>query len=469
MKQHKSIIKRLGALLAVALLAVAGLTSCSSDDTKTPLAAPTLTEGAKTVSSIVFNWQPVDGASQYAYELYDTLGTKVTADVTTTTTVVATGLKPNTQYTLKVWAFSPIDGHRTTSPIATITATTNEQIPLVAPTAATAATVSGGITITWPAVEHATAYRYTLSNGTSGVTATNSVTLTSLDRGTYTITIVATSDDETYADSEPFAFTFERAKAELWRQTGTYTAANLPEGNNKFTADIVAYDDGSYTIEAPYGVKGLDITFSVDADNNNEIQPIGTQSYGGYEYVWVTRQYDLGMYCSGGYSAFEGGKQKGQVWFYAIVYDADGNEVGEGGYDVFDWGGDTEVTVDKLCGTYAAVTSAYDYFSSDWTLQEVNRTDEVTITKVNDNTVTISNFYGWEEDFTATVDLQAKTITVQPSVWNTYYTFADVSSSTTPVVATFTDDLVITFQNYTAWYGSYYYIESDARTVLTQK
>lgn len=61
MKQHKSIIKRLGALLAVALLAVAGLTSCSSDDTKTPLAAPTLTEGTKTVSSIVFNWQPVDG------------------------------------------------------------------------------------------------------------------------------------------------------------------------------------------------------------------------------------------------------------------------------------------------------------------------------------------------------------------------------------------------------------------------
>ncbi len=469
MKQHKSFIKRLGALLAVALLAVAGLTSCSSDDTKTPLAAPTLTEGAKTVSSIVFNWQPVDGASQYAYELYDNQGAKVTADVTTTTTVVATGLKPQTQYTLKVWAFSPVDGNRSTSPIATITATTNEQIPLVAPTAATAATVSGGVTITWPAVEHATAYKYSLSNGTTGVTPTNSVTLTALERGTYTITLVATSSDETYADSEPFQFTFERTRAELWRKTGTYTAANLPDGSNTFTADIVAYDDGSYTIEAPYGVAGFNISFSVDADNNNAITPIGSLSYGGYEYFWVSTQYDLGMYCSGGYSAFEGGKQKGEVWFYTIIYDADGNEVGEGGYDVFDWGGDTDVTVDKLCGTYAAATSSYDYFSSDWTLQEVNRTDEVTITKVSDNTVKISNFYGWEEDFIGTVDLEAKTITVQPTVWATYYTFADISSSTTPVVATYTDDLVITFQNFTAWYDGYSYIESDARCTLTQK
>lgn len=180
--QYKSTISRLCLLVAVALLAMASLTACSSDEAKIPLPSPTLTEGSKTVSSIVFNWEPVEGASQYAYELYDSLGEKITADVTNTTTVVATGLKPKSQYTLKVWAFSPIDCKYTTSSIATITATTNEQIPLVAPTSASASTVSGGVTITWPAVEHASGYKYSLSNGIAGTTSTNSVTLTGLER-----------------------------------------------------------------------------------------------------------------------------------------------------------------------------------------------------------------------------------------------------------------------------------------------
>ncbi len=470
MKHDKTIISRLCALMAFTLLAIMAFTSCSDEETKTPLQAPTLSESSKTVSSIVFNWQPVTGASQYAYELYDNNGDKVTANVTNTTTVVATGLKPKTEYTLKVWAYSPVDGKNTTSPIATITSVTNEQIPLVSPTSAESTTAPGGVTITWPAVEHATSYKYTLSDGTTGETNTNSVTLTGLAIGEYTITIVATSSDETYSDSQPFQFTFQRTKVELWRQTGTYTAANLPSGSNTFTADIVAYDDGSYTIEAPYGEKGYNISFSVDADNNNAIKPIDAYSYYGYEYVWVSSQYQAGFYCDGGYSAFEGGKQKGEVWFYSILYDTNGDEVGKGGYDDFTWGGSTEVTIDKLCGKYDAVSSAYDYFSGDWTtLQEVSRTDEVTITKIDDNTVKISNFYGWEEDFTATVDLQAKTITIQPCAWATWYTFADISSATTPVVGTFTDDLTITFQNFTAWYDGYPYITSDARCVMTQK
>ncbi len=469
MKHDKSIISRLCALMAFCMLTIIAFTSCSDDETKTPLQAPTLTEGAKTVGSIVFNWQPITGASQYAYELYDENGDKLNANVTTTTTVVATGLKPKTEYTLKVWAYSPIDGKNTTSPIATITATTNEQIPLVSPTSADAQTGNGGVTITWPAVEHATSYKYTLSNGTTGETATNSVTLTGLAIGEYTISIVATSSDENYSDSEPFQFTFQRTKSELWRTDGVYTAANLPEGSNTFNAQIVAYDDGSYTIEAPYGAKGYDLSFTVDADNNNAIVPINSQYYQGYEYVWVSSEYELGMYCTGGYSAFEGSKQKGEIWFYSILYDAEGHEIGEGGYDDFTWGGDTDVTIDKLCGTYEAKTSAYDYFGSDYTLQEVNRTDDVTITKIDDKTVKISNFYGWEEDFVGTVDLQAKTITIEPSTWATWYTFADISSPTTPVVATFTDDLTITFQNFTAWYGDSFYIESDARSVLTQK
>lgn len=99
----------------------------------------------------------------------------------------------------------------------------------------------------------------------------------------------------------------------------------------------------------------------------------------------------------------------------------------------------------------------------------MNRTDDVTITKIDDNTVKISNFYGWGDDLIGTVDLKEQTITIQPSTWATYYTFADISSATTPVVATFTNDLSITFQNFTAWYNGSYYIESDARCEMTQK
>ena len=357
MKHNKSFILRLGMLLVVALFSTVMFTSCSDDDLKTPLQQPSLMEGVKTVSSIAFSWEPVEGASQYAYELYDTNEQVVLGGVTNTTSVLTTGLKPKTEYTLKVWAYSPVDGKHSTSPIATITSVTNPQIPLVAPTSAESATGNGGVTITWPAVEHATAYKYTLSNGTTGETSTNSVTLTSLAIGEYTISIVATSSDETYSDSEPFAFTFQRTKSELWRKDGVYTAANLPEGSNKFNAEIVAYDDGSYTIVSPYGAKGFDISFTVDPESS-EIKPIGTESFSGYEYVWVSMQYDLGMFCGNGYSGFEGNKQKGSVWFYAICYDADGNDVGEGGQDVFTWGGDTDVTIDKLCGTYDANTSS---------------------------------------------------------------------------------------------------------------
>ena len=468
MKHNKSFILRLGMLLVVALFSTAMFTSCSDDDLKTPLQQPSLMEGVKTVSSIAFSWEPVEGASQYAYELYDTNEQVVLGGVTNTTSVLTTGLKPKTEYTLKVWAYSPVDGKHSTSPIATITSVTNPQIPLVAPTSAESATGNGGVTITWPAVEHATAYKYTLSNGTTGETSTNSVTLTSLAIGEYTISIVATSSDETYSDSEPFAFTFQRTKSELWHKDGVYTAANLPEGSNTFNAQIVAYDDGSYTIVSPYGANGFDISFTVDPESS-EIKPIGTESFSGYEYVWVSMQYDLGMFCGNGYSGFEGNKQKGSVWFYAICYDADGNDVGEGGQDTFTWGGDTEVTVDKLCGTYNAHVTGYDYFSSTWELQEVDRTDEVTITKIDDTTVKISNFYGWGEDFTGTVDLDAKTITIQPVLWNTYYTFASIESATAPVVATFANDLTITFQNFTAWADGYSYIESDARCEMSQK
>ena len=325
------------------LVASMGLTSCSSDDVeKTPLEAPTLAVGDTKVSSLAFNWQAVSGATQYAYELYDASGKVVLGDVTSATSVIATGLEENSTYTLKVWAYADVKADKTTSPIATLTATTNARVPLANPVPKASAG-NGGVTISWPEVEHATSYRFSYvdSDGEpiQGETETNSVTITGLPIGEYTITIIATSDDEAYSDSEPIQLTFQRTKAEVWRKTGTYTSAGL---GTSFKADIVAYDDGSYAIEAPLGEAGYEIGFTVP-EGSTEIAPMATADSYGYYSIYASSQYYVSIYPSGGYSKFEGTEDEGEVWFGVYTYDYDGNQIGDWGYDDFTWADGDEI------------------------------------------------------------------------------------------------------------------------------
>lgn len=472
-------MKKIFSFLAIAAVAVLGLASCSSDDevVKTPLTAPTLNAEATTVSSLAFTWSAVDGATQYAYELYNPAGTVVIGGITSTTSVLATGLADNTTYTLKVWAYAAVKGDKGTSPTAEITATTNQIVPLANPDPTTDGG-EGSITITWPAVEHAASYTYsyTTPDGqtVTGSTTASSVTLRGLQTGDYTFYVTAVSAEEAYSDSQPMAVKFHfDSKTELWRQTGKYYSANL---GKYFDADIVAYDDGTYTIEAPYGEEGYSISFTVnDTDGSISI----TSAYGsnsGYDWCHVSKQYDISAYTTtygtSNYSSFEGGKAGGEVWFFTYLYDNNtGDYVGDYGYDDFTWEGEKEgvTTVDDLVGTYTSTTTGGDYFTSDWSYQDVNFTNDVTITKTGDNTVSIYNIYNWGETFTATVDITAQTITIQPSTWNTWYTFADVSAATAPVVGTINTDGSITFQNFTAWYGSYYYIYDGIRSDLVKK
>lgn len=319
------------------LVASMGLTSCSSDDVeKTPLDAPTLAVGDTKVSSLAFNWQAVSGATQYAYELYDASDNVVLGDVTSATSMIATGLEPNSTYTLKVWAYADVKADKTTSPIATLTATTNAVKPLANPVPEAKAG-NGGVTISWPEVEHATSYRYSYVNAdgenVQGETETNSVTLTGLPIGEYTITITATSDDEAYSDSEPIHLTFQRTKAEVWRKMGTYYSAGL---DASFRAAIVAYDDGSYAIEAPFGEEGFEIGFTVP-EGSEEIAPIATPDDYGYYSFYTSSQYYVSIYCADGYSKFTGDEKEGEVWFYSYTYDYDGNQIGANYYDDFIW------------------------------------------------------------------------------------------------------------------------------------
>lgn len=344
MKQKIFNIRKMGLLLMAALLLTTAFTACSSDDVvKTQLETPTVVEGDKTVSSLAFNWQAVSGATQYAYELYDADGKVVLGDVTSATSIITTGLQPNSTYTLKVWAYSAVGSDKTTSPIATLTATTNAKVPLGNPVPEAKA-ANGGVTISWPEVEHATAYKYSYVDAdgktVEGETETNSVTLTDLPIGEYTIQIVATSTDEAYSDSAPIQLTFQRTKAESWRRSGTYTSAGT---GVSYPATLVAYDDGSYTIESPFGEEGYSISFTVDADSKEiSIAGVEPNQYGYYP-INVSAQNYVTLYTASGYSEFNGDEYEGEVWFGAYTYDNDGNQIGGWGYDDFTWSSGDEI------------------------------------------------------------------------------------------------------------------------------
>lgn len=464
-------MKKIYSLLLLLAMLSLGLVACddSDDVVKSPLDTPSVENDATKVSSLSFNWKQVAGATQYAYELYDADGNLVAGGVTTATSAIITGLKANTAYTLKVWAYAAIDGDKSTSPIATLTATTTAVVTLDAPVPE-AACVNGSVTISWPEVENASSYHYSYTvdgEEIEGDTETNSVTLKGLAVGEYTINIYSVSDDEAFANSEAYSLTFKRAKSELWRKTGTYTSVGLAKS---FEAVIVSYDDGSYTIESPIGVDGYSISFATLSDSKEitAVDPYSTDSYN-YSYYYVSSEYYLAIYTASGYSEFTGDKSSGEVWFYSYTYDASDNLVGDGGYDDFTWGSSSEaLTIDDIVGTYSAVSNGWSYGSA-W--EEVkDQEDEVTITANSDGTVNVYNFFGWEDNFTATVDLSARTITFPAAtVWATYYTFADASSEEKAVVATINDDNTITFSNFGAWYDNYSYIAEGATCVMTKK
>lgn len=330
-------MKKIHHILFLLVMVCMGLASCSNDDVvKTPLDAPTISAGETKVSSLAFSWQPVSGATQYAYELYDADGQRVLGAVTSATSIITTGLEPSTTYVLKVWAYADVKGDKTTSPIAVLTATTDAVVPLGNPVPE-AAMGNGGVTISWPKVEHATSYLYSYTDAdgktVEGETEDNSVTITGLPIGEYTIYITATSSNEAYSDSEPIALTFRRTKAELWRKSGTYTSVGL---NKSFTAQIVSYDDGSYAIEAPMGEDGYEISFTVPT-GRTEIAPMTTPDANGYYSFYTSSKYYVSIYPGSGYSQFTGNEYAGDVWFYAYTYDNDGNDIGESGYDEFTW------------------------------------------------------------------------------------------------------------------------------------
>ena len=244
--------KNLYSIFLMMTAIVLSLTSCSEDEvTKTPLSPTSISEGAKTVSTLAFSWTPVDGATQYAYELKDEAEDVVLGGTTSTTSILATGLKVHTTYTLYVWAYAALSSDKTTSPIVTLTATTNDVVQLLAPQATWEQT-SAGIVLTWPAVENADYYEitYDSDDGSATVTTTDtSVTLSGLSLGDHGVAVRAVTEDENYSDSPAFEFTVTKSKAELWRTNAEYYSEAL---DKTFDCQIVCYEDASYRIDSEF-------------------------------------------------------------------------------------------------------------------------------------------------------------------------------------------------------------------------
>lgn len=129
----------------------------------------------------------------------------------------------------------------------------------------------------------------------------------------------------------------------------------------------------------------------------------------------------------------------------------------------------TVSSVDDLVGTYTGKGSGWEALTDyeNWTA--LSSGYNVTISKNSDGTVGISNLLNFKQELTGTVDISAKTITIAPSTYYSYYTFADATDATKSVVGEIADDGSISFSNFGAWYSNYSYIYAGATLTLTKE
>lgn len=368
------------ALVAACVLGL-GFTSCSDDDDviKTALKEPVASNAAATVSSLTFQWDKVEHATQYGYELTDPAGNVVMTDVTKKTAVTFTGLRPATTYTLGVWAYSKLYGDMESSKVATLTATTASTQQLAAPQLS--ATVAAGVaSVTWEPVPGATSYTYSYmapdkESGedveVTGETSENHLEISGLpiDR-TYKVSVYATSSDEVYTPSEVVSVSFTMSHSEAWTVQGTYTSAHL---GKSFPVTMIAYDDNSYTLMAWYGVDYYNFDFSVGSDGI--VTPNGSYARtADGDYIIPTGVNEMReVYISTGSnpSTFTGNERSGQITIRTCNYD--------NGTDTFVWV-PARQEMWRAEGTYHSAVTGQDYAE--------------TLIAYDDNTYALEPWYG---------------------------------------------------------------------------
>ena len=459
--------RRAATALAFAALGVAALSSCeTTEEVLASLDTPQPRLVSSTVSTLTFTWDKVANTVQYTYELLSADGTSVDGGVTPGLKAEFTGLKDNTTYTFRLMAHPEVYSESYGSSQESLLAAQTVAIrPLDTPSLTV--DLEGGVTVSWSAVDNASYYEYTCTsdNGTdiSGSTYDTAVTFNGLKSGDYVVSVKAISENEAYSDSQTAYTTFPyiETKNEIWKVNGS-----VDDGAGKtWTATLVAWSNGSYTIKGWYGTEGYDLEFYVNSDATITVTNKITSD--GYDYVaanadeWIcidTNNYEG----YGAYSSFSGTKLTGEIWFWS--YETNGY------YDfVWNSGSGKALTIDDLVGTYTQNNTYQFWYNGTW--NNYASTNDITITKVDDTTVSIEGFmYTVAEGgkvINATVDTANSTLSIAPQMVDEWYKLAGQNAETDSVTAAW-DDGTITFGDWSLWYDGYAYAYSTA-TVLTKK
>ena len=433
--------------------------SCEKDKQEelTPLTSPKASLYSSTVSSLTFYWDKIEGASQYAYKLLTTSGEVVDGGVTAGLTATFGGLSDNTTYTFELQAYSPYGGEvYDKSSAISVTGTTPAIVPLPAPVPTVS--TEGGITISWAAVAGAGSYAYRYhpagepDSAVQGTTESTSVKLSGLDPGDYEFYVSAVSGEEAYSDSEYAKAEFNVEAIELWSVEGTFDDG----AGNTWPVTMIAWSNGTYTLKNWYNVEGYDLEFSVNDDTTINILNC-YEDYLPNIWAWTGTEW-VQLYTTGGYSSFVGNQSEGgYVWFYSYK---------TAGYAEFTWGAGSPT--DALVGTYSQLSTGMQIFDgANWV--DFTSDNDVTVAKIDDNTVSVTGLMYEESSLQATFDAEAGTLTFAPQTWLDWYTFCAYESPTTSVVATVSDG-TITMSGWTAYYADYSYsYVYNASTTLTKK
>ncbi len=340
--------------------------------------------------------------------------------------------------------------------------------PLDSPAPSVKAAVHS-LTFSWSAVDGAVKYAYKLDDAAGakvedGTTEELTVTFNKLTEGAeYSFTLTAYCDE---TDSDHEMSQAVTVKASTIQRKEDYSAEGYfyDGAGNYWKATIYSWTDGSYTIKDWYNVKGYDLDFTVDSENQQQIVITNASSVsdGLYYYVAAGLSEDICIYTAGDYSWFSGSYNLGQIYFWNYQTND---------YSYFVWSEDEEgtaVTADAIAGTYSQSTNL-ELFDGEF-YNSYFCDNDVTVAKVDDTHITISNLI-WEDGgtITATLDPASGTIVI-PS--QSYYGWVFASyTSLSPVIGYYKDNKIV-FNSFELWYlysGVYYSYSLDANTTLTKK
>ena len=326
--------------------------------------------------------------------------------------------------------------------------------------------LANNLTFTWTAVDDAESYAYILRNGTteveSGEVTDLSITFKSLESGTYTFVLTAEIDQPGYASSDAATVDVDFVWSDpvAWSVVGTYTSEMV---GSSWTAKLVAYLDGTYTLEDWYGVEGYNLNFSYDEATDCYV---------------LSSEYDDNEKSTATWGQVFTGRTSKPTYMFLYKTDALWLEESEGSIelwpyysdyytDTFTW---NTLQTTGLDGTWTMTTSATSELENDaYTPEQLDETVTCKITKIDNNTYQFPALYFsiWDEGadeadcsyMTVTVDWAKNTLTVKPTknLWG-YYTLAGDASTSTNIVGTINADGSLTFTGWAAYYGSTKYV-----------